>query len=75
MTKKAEVEPVVEPAVVVDAPPPGEVSVLFSDDQIDALKKGGKLILTPAQVDYLRAQLGYGSNIGPDGHVIDMTKA
>jgi hypothetical protein len=31
-------------------------------------------VLTPAQVDYLRAELGMGSNIGPDGHVIDMTK-
>jgi len=51
-----------------------EPHVRFTDAQIAALKKDGKLILTPAQVDYLRVRLGQGSNYGPDGHVIDSTK-
>ena len=51
-----------------------EAAVMFTDDQIAALKKGGKLVLTPAQCDYLRVQLGGQSNISPDGHPIDATK-
>jgi len=68
MTKKDEyVEPVAEEAVA-----PAEV--LFTDEQIAALKKGGKLVLNHAQMEYLRTQLGAPANISPDGYVIDKTK-
>ncbi len=74
MTKKADyVEPVADESTVV-VPEPTEVAVLFSDEQIAALKKGGKLVLNHAQMEYLRTQLGAPANISPDGYVIDKTK-